>query len=223
MRKGVRRKSQEQNQTQELEKTESRNGNLNRPQKGDVTKVEPIRNEKDIRLIKKLLADNPRDFAIFTLGINTNLRASDLLRLTIGQVQHVKPGEQFSLREKKTQKVRSITMNKTVYEAVQKLLKSLGTSDLNKYLFQSRKHANGGMLTVGYLNRLVKAWCAEINIKGNFGSHSLRKTFGHSHRTRFGTDIPTLMVMFNHVTQRQTLDYLGIQGTEIRDAYLREI
>jgi hypothetical protein len=39
----------------------------------------------------------------------------------------------------------------------------------------------------------------------------------------FNTDIPTLMQMFNHASQRQTLAYLGIQPSEIKEAYLREI
>jgi hypothetical protein len=39
----------------------------------------------------------------------------------------------------------------------------------------------------------------------------------------FNTDVPTLMQMFNHSTQKQTLAYLGIQASEIKEAYLREI
>lgn len=198
--------------------------NPNHPKKGDSIKVEPIRNEKDIKLIKRMLSDRPRDFAIFVMGINTNLRASDLLRITIGQVQHVKPGEQFSIREKKTGKPRTITMNKTVYEAVQSLITTLYTSDPSAYLFQSnKKNTNGGRLSTPYLNSMVKSWCREINLRGNFGSHSLRKGFGYAHRTRFGTDIPTLMVMFNHSSQRQTLEYLGISSPDIESAYLKEI
>jgi integrase len=195
--------------------------NPNHPVKGAVIKVEPIRNEKDIKNIKKLLADKPRDLALFILGINTNLRASDLLRITIGHILNVSPGEKFSIREKKTGKLREITMNKTVYEAVQNLLKSLDTADKNAYLFQSRK--GRAKLTEGYLNMLVKGWCNQLNLKGNFGAHSLRKTWGHSHRTRFHTDIPTLMVMFNHSSQKQTLDYLCISATDVQDAYLKEI
>jgi len=84
----------------------------NRPQKGSSIKVEPIRHKKDIQLIKKLLADNLRDSAIFTLGINTNLRAGDLLRITVGQVRHLRPGEHFSVRENKTGKPRDITILK---------------------------------------------------------------------------------------------------------------
>lgn len=197
--------------------------NPNHPKPGSTIKVEPIRQEKDIKLIKRLLAEKPRNLAIFVLGINTNLRASDLLRIAIGQVLHLKPGEQFSIREKKTGKLRSITLNKTVHEAFQSLLKTLDISDPSAPLFQSHRRGKGGKLSEEYLNMLVKGWCREINLRGNYGSHTLRKTFGYIHRTKFKTDIPTLMVMFNHSSQRQTLDYLGIQQNDINDAYLCEI
>lgn len=193
----------------------------NRPRKGSTIKVEPIREPKDIRLIKKLLADRPRDLAIFTLGINTNLRAGDILRITVDQVCHLQPGEHFSIREQKTGKTRDVTVNKNVHEVLQSLLKTMPDVGAGEILFQSRKGRQA--LCVSYLNSLVKAWCREVNLKGNFGSHTLRKTFGYIHRTVFNTDIPTLMQMFNHASQRQTLTYLGIQPSEIKDAYLREI
>lgn len=193
----------------------------NRPQKGEFIKVEPIRKEKDIATIKKLLADKPRDLAIFTIGINTNLRASDLLKITVGQVRYLHPGDHFTLKEKKTGKERAITINKTVHDAIWNLLKTIPEAKDNDLLFQSRK--GGQALCVPYLNSLVKSWCKAINLKGNYGSHTLRKTFGYIHRTIFNTDIPTLMQMFNHTSQKQTLQYLGIQPSEIKDAYLKEI
>jgi len=48
---------------------------------------------------------------------------------------------------------------------------------------------------------------------------SLRKTWGFHQRVSFGTDLPTLMVCFNHSTQKQTLDYLCVQPEEIRNVY----
>jgi integrase len=80
-----------------------------------------------------------------------------------------------------------------------------------------------GPLTVPSVNRLVKSWCRAINLKGNYGSHTLRKTWGYHQRVSFGIDIPRLMVCFNHSTQRQTLDYLCIQPQEIRDVYQNEL
>ena len=66
--------------------------NYNRPKKGSQIKVEPIKKKRDIESIKKMLSDNPRNQALFTIGINTNLRASDLLSIKAGQVRELKPG-----------------------------------------------------------------------------------------------------------------------------------
>lgn len=192
--------------------------NINHPVKGSTIKVEPLKNERDIRNIKRLLRDHPRNLAIFTVGINTNLRASDLVLITVGNLKGVRPGEHFTIREQKTGKLKSITLNKTVYDVVQPLL---GDRPNTEPLFVSEKTKVA--LNPITINLLVKSWCRDINLRGNFGSHTLRKTFGYIHRTIFNTDIPTLMTMYNHSTQRQTLDYLCIQADEIQDAYLREI
>jgi integrase len=80
-----------------------------------------------------------------------------------------------------------------------------------------------GSLTVPSVVRLVKAWCKAINLQGNFGSHTLRKTWGYHQRVSFGTDIPRLMICFNHSSQRQTLDYLCIQPEEIKNVYENEL
>ena len=192
--------------------------NWNRPQQGDQIKVEPIRRKKDIDSIKKLIAGNARDSALFTLGINTNLRASDLLRIRAGQVRDLKPGDSIELKEKKTGKFRMVTLNKACIQAVQRLLASKSYAD-DDLLFLGQR----GPLTVPSVHRLVKGWCRDINLKGNYGSHSLRKTWGYHQRVTFGTDIPRLMVCFNHSTQRQTLDYLCIQPEEIKDVYQNEL
>ncbi len=189
--------------------------NTNRPAKGSQIKVQPITKLKDIKAIKKLLADNPRDFCLFVLGINTNLRASDLTQITVGMVKDKKPGDDLELKEKKTGKTRRITLNKSAISAIQPLL----LTDNHKPLFSSQR-GKGPLLTPS-INRLVKSWCKLINLKGNYGSHTLRKTFGYHQRVQLGTSIPELMVMFNHSTQRQTLDYLCIQAEEIKDAYMR--
>jgi integrase len=194
---------------------------LNHPKAGDQIKVEAIRTAKDIKAIKRLLADKPRDLAIFTMGTNTNLRAGDLLKITVGQVRNLKPEDHFELKEQKTGKAKAVTINKPVYDAIQALLATLPDALCSEPLFQSRKGKQA--LCVPYLNDLVKGWCREINLSGNYGSHTLRKTFGYIHRTVHNTDIPTLMTMFNHSSQKQTLAYLGIQASEIKDAYMKEI
>ena len=189
--------------------------NPNHPKKGSTIKVEPIRHLKDIKAIKRLLQDSPRDFCLFTLGINTNLRASDLLAITAGMVRNE---EELVLKEKKTGKERRITLNTTTQKAIQRLLDSREYDDDDR-LFQGQR----GPLTVPTVNRLVKGWCKAINLKGNYGSHTLRKTFGYHQRVTYGRGLPELMTVFNHSTQKQTLDYLCVQPEEIRDIYLNEL
>jgi integrase len=192
--------------------------NRNRPQKGDQIKVDPIKKRKDIESIKKLLADEPRNLALFTTGINTNLRASDLLMIKVGQVRGLKPGDEIELKEKKTSKLRRVTLNKSCIQVIQRLLATRSYDDAVPLFVGQR-----GPLTVSSVHRLVKGWCRAINLRGNYGSHSLRKTWGYHQRVTFGVDIPRLMVCFNHSTQRQTLDYLCIQPEEIKDVYQNEL
>lgn len=193
--------------------------NSNRPATGSTISVEPIRNPRDIKAIKRLLADRPRDLALFTLGINTNLRASDLVALTVDMVADLRAADTIQLREIKTSKVRRITLNKAVVDSLQTLLRAT-TPRPSDPLFMSQR---GGALTVPSVSRLVKGWCKSINLKGSYASHTLRKTWGYHQRVTFGTGLPELMVCFNHSTQRQTLDYLCIQPSEIRDVYLNEL
>ena len=80
--------------------------NSNHPKKGSTTKVDPIKSTKNIQTIKKQLADNPLDYALFVVGINTNLRASDLLSIKVHQVKDLNPNDEIVLNEKKTKKPR---------------------------------------------------------------------------------------------------------------------
>lgn len=190
---------------------------------GEKIKVEPIKSEKDINRIIQNLTGHPRNLALFVVGINTNFRASDLLKLKVSDVKYLKPGDHFCSYEKKTGKGRLTTLNEPACEVIQALLVSMPDCIDNDLLFQSRRSdgGNGQGLSVSTFSTMVKSWCGHL--RGNYGSHTLRKTFGYIHRTVFNTDIPTLMDMFNHSNQRQTLAYLGVQAAEIKEAYMKGI
>lgn len=52
-----------------------------------MTTVEPIRNKDEIKKVEKILAhQSQRDLVLFTLGINSGLRISDILALNVGDV-----------------------------------------------------------------------------------------------------------------------------------------
>lgn len=194
--------------------------NPNHPTKGSSIKVEPIRKKKAIENIKKILQDKPRDLCLFTLGINTAYRANELLSIRFEQVNLVNVGDTLTLKQTKTKNYRMVTLNRTSVEAlrlyVQDHCHNLSDDD---FIFRSQR---GQVLTVPTVTNMVKKWCADIGLKGNFGSHSLRKTWGYWQYKR-STPLPLLMEAFGHATQQQTLTYLCIQATEISQIYDMEL
>ena len=196
-------------------------GNLNHPKKGSSIKVEPIRSARSIKSIKRLLKDNPRDLCLFTFGINTAYRAGEILSLKVGQVAHLKAGDRLEIKQSKSGKYRAVMLNKIVVEAIQDWLVIHPDPRPAAALYYSQK--TNKALTVPTLTRMVKTWCNTIGLKGNYGSHSMRKSWGYHQRMKNKQPIPLLMVAFGHSTQAQTLDYLCIQDEEVSGLYGMEL
>jgi integrase len=195
--------------------------NPNHPKKGSAIKVEPIRDKKAIDRIKKQLRDAPRDLCLFILGINTAYRANELLAIKVGDVRHLQPGDVLTRKQSKTNKYRGVVLNPTAQAAIQTWLRSEPGQRLTDadYLFTGKR----GVLQVSTVSTMVKTWCQNVGLKGNYGSHTLRKTWGYWQRKERGTAIPLLMEAFRHATQRQTLEYLGIEANEIAEIYDLEL
>src|SRR6056297_2345482 len=112
--------------------------NPNHPKKGDTITVEPIRKIEDIKALKKLLSDRPRDLLLFTMGVNNGLRIGDLLSLKVKDVAGVKAGDTVRVREQKTGKINILVINKATYKVLSNYLKQRNP-DPEEYLFPSRK------------------------------------------------------------------------------------
>ena len=194
--------------------------NPNHPKKGAKILVHPIQNVKDIQSIKTLLSDRPRDLLLFTLGINNGIRTGDLLKLKVSDLKDLKPGDSIQITESKTKKTNTLVINKEVHKALRHFLVTQNPKD-EDYLFQSRQ--KGQALTVMYVNRLVKSWCMALNLPGNYGAHTLRKTFGYIQRTKFGVGFEVLCRRFNHSSPAITMRYLGITDSEVYSILQNEI
>ncbi len=181
--------------------------------------VDPIRDTKDIGVIKGTLAHRPRDLALFVLGIHLGLRGGDLLRLRWRDVLGVDRRllTRVVVTEQKTGKQRSIALQENAKKALQGWLQVVGIPELDKLIFPS---ANGGPLTIQRLHQLVREWTRESGVEGRFGTHTLRKTYGFQLRSK-GVDIVTLMTVFGHSSQKITLRYIGIEQGEIDEANLK--
>ena len=192
----------------------------NHPKKGDNITVEPIRRIEDIKSISKLLHDSPRNHLLFTMGINNGLRAGDLLKLKVKAVRNLKVGDTLNIKESKTGKDNILVVNKAVYKSLKTYLKKIqpGSSD---YLFASRK--GNKAITIQAVNNMIKKWARAINLEGNYGAHTLRKTWGYMQRTRYGVGFEIICKRYNHSSPAVTMRYLGIQDKEVHETLMNEI
>jgi integrase len=182
-----------------------------------------MRKMKDIENIKKILKDGKsiRNYCVFICGINWALRASDLLAIKLGDVRDLQTRQTKAITEKKTGKTNYITMNTATRDALDLYLTQRKNNlEDNEPLFLSQKSES---LTVRSLNRLVQQWTDSINLKGHFGSHSLRKTWGYVQRKEFGTPIELIQERYKHSSPAITRLYLGIEREEVEEINLKAI
>lgn len=187
------------------------NQSANHPKKGSTIVVEPLRTLEDVAKVKAKLSG--RNLVLFTMGVNTNLRAGDLLSLRVSDIDWV-TGE-IVLREQKTDKRRHIAIS----PGVMSLLRDYRPAD--GLLFPSGK--GGGEMSVSTLNNMVKMWCFRAGIRGNFGSHTMRKTWAYIQYKVFGTSLELISRELNHSSMRTTYAYLGIMPEDVKQAYMNEI
>lgn len=183
--------------------------------------VEPIRDRKRIAHIKNLLRGQSRyrDLLLFVVGINTALRISDLLALRIGDFlddqQRVK--RRFWIRERKRGKRHEVAVNDSIRETLTEYLAAHPdvASDPKHFLFFNPK--NNTYITPikrGQAWKFISGICRQVGLRGNFGTHSLRKTWGYHARLQ-GVDLALIMHKLNHASLVYTKRYLGITDDEL--------
>lgn len=190
--------------------------------------VQPIRDKSKIDGIKKLLrAGNTRDYVLFTLGINSGLRISDLLTLTIGDVtlkgkRSAVVSDRITIKESKTGKTKDFPLGETAKKALKEYIRARGCdcsdeADRALPLFPSRK-GNGAISRI-QAYRILNEAARVVGIDDRIGTHTLRKTFAY-HAYQSGYDISMIQKLLNHSSPGVTLRYIGITQDEMDNVYL---
>ena len=187
-------------------------------------KVEPIRKPADIKKIKKLLLSQGklRDYCLFITGINSGLRTQDILALRIGQVDDVGVGERVSIIEKKTGKPNVLIINEEIRSALDKYLATRPERKPDEYLFLSRKYVNKA-ISVYAVTHYIQSWCDQIGLKGNYGAHTMRKTWTYQMRVQHNVPWEKLSKRLNHSSPSVTRRYLGIQDEEVEEILMYKV
>lgn len=180
--------------------------------------VEPIRDRAKIQAMKSYLKEkNLRDYALFTLGINVGLRINDLLKLRVGDIidGQGRVLEKITVYELKSDKI--FIIGESGREAIIEYLESRKGCSLNESLFPSRK--GQGPIQRGQVCKILSKAAKMVGIKEPVGTQSLRKTFGYW-AYRSGQDVSRIQMLFNHISPKLTLSYIGVTQEEMKDVYL---
>ena len=182
--------------------------------------VEPIRDPKKLTAMKAVLANGKmgqRNLVLFSVGINTAYRISDLRQLQLSDVltisrQRVVVKERLTLKEQKTSKINSIILSTHLRSLIRAYVEEsfpdyLQQQDLDHYLFPSRSGTDQP-LNRSQLWRILSGAADAVGVE-HVGTHSMRKTFGY-HLYKQGTPLEIIQTLLNHSSARETLRYIGI-------------
>lgn len=197
--------------------------------------AEPIKSMDDILRISEYLISNERyrDNMLFILGINFGLRVSDLRTLRFSHIinDNFEFKNTFPVFEKKTRNTRKrkqnryITVNNAVIEAVTLFLENTPKISLSDYMFRSEVNYQNGVnepLHRNSFDNILKGIAADLGLTMKVSTHTLRKTWAYHQMVMSGNDPRKLLLLqkaMGHSTSAQTLDYIGITGDEIEEAY----
>lgn len=167
-------------------------------------KVQPLRDTAMIASVKDILKKRSYKYYImFTIGINTGLRVSDILTLKVSDVSY---RSHILIREQKTDKDKRFLINDQLQKELQRYIKSEHLMDHN-YLITSNKGTNQHIGRV-QAYRVLHYAADQLGLR-EIGTHTMRKTFGYWHYKQY-KDVAILQSIFNHSSPSITLEYIGI-------------
>ncbi|EAD9125247.1 site-specific integrase [Listeria monocytogenes] len=185
--------------------------------------VQPIKNLEKIALMKTILSQGDfgeRNVLLFSIGINTAYRISDLLSLKLSDVleiyrQKVRVKSRLKMTEQKTEKNNSVILTKKLQKdiwdfVVKEHAQAIDQQDLDHYLFTSRKKKAGERPLTRQQGWYIISEAGKKAGLENLGTHSMRKTFGY-HLYKNGVGLELIQVLLNHSSPRITLRYIGIE------------
>ena len=153
------------------------------------------------------------------VGINTALRISDLLQLQINDFldEQGRNRRRFWIKECKRGKRQEIVINTSIREALDDYLAAYPNivDDSNSFVFfNSSTNEYSLPIKRGQAWKFITSIFREAGLSGNYGTHSLRKTWGYHTRIQ-GVDLALIMQKLNHESIAYTKRYLGITDDEL--------
>jgi integrase len=160
--------------------------------------------------VPKSKARRQRELALFNLGVDSKLRACDLVSLRVRDVCHRdRVAARAVVMQHKTQRPVQFEVTPSTREAVDARIRQAGLK-ANDHLFPSRVHRRPHLGTRQYA-RILDGWVEEIGLDPTaYGTHSMRRTKPTLiyRRTK---NLRAVQLLLGHTKLESTVRYLGIE------------
>ncbi len=164
--------------------------------------VEPIRDINTVNdIMDYLKIENERDYVLFSFGIYSGLRISDILKL---RVRDIRNKQYIYMRERKTGKEKRFIICKELKNIFDSYIKNKKDYE---YLFNSRKGLNKP-ITRQRAYMILKDAGERFGLD-SIGTHTLRKTFGYF-LYKQTKDILVVKEVLGHSDVSITRRYIGL-------------
>jgi integrase/recombinase XerC len=178
----------------------------------------PIREERDPAILLKteykallqVAGENPRDFAIVMLFLQSGLRVSELVNLKVGDVSF--ETREMTIRQGKGRKDRIVPLIGQAAEALKSYLAVRPDSEY-EHVFLARNKTSMDPRSVRYR---IHKYYQEAGIKKKASVHTLRHTFS-THQVASGLPLPQLKEILGHRQLETTYKYVHLVKTGLRE------
>ena len=184
--------------------------------------VEAVKTVEQRQQVEAHLAGQGVIYAdIWKVGVNTALRISDLLSLTMDDVRKLIPDQPaLNIKEQKTGKPRKIVVNQSALGVMQRRLTDHPD---HTWLFQSdaanrNRREPPKPINRRSVSRVFERVGQKVAPKVALGTHSMRKTRGFAMH-KAGRSIESIAKVLNHSSPAVTMRYIGLVQQDIDESY----
>ena len=166
--------------------------------------------------------NNPRDRALWILGVKTGLRISELLSLKIADVlEHGSISGFVTVKKSSTKgklESKTLPLTASARTALKELLDYFGFDQMDRPLFKSSQGEQA--ITRMQAHRILKAAYSELKLSGKCATHTMRKSFAHRMHKVMGEKIEKTQVALGHKSLSSTSSYIQVSRDEVEQAIM---
>lgn len=178
--------------------------------------IKPILTDDEVDKINKEIVNRQtyaafRDYVIFNLLINTGLRISECLNLTVSDLKMM--DEEIVIRDPKNSKERVIYPSIRIYKLINKYIEVRGNIKNTDHLFITTLDTKLNKRT--FQERLAN-YAKSAKVEKKVSPHMLRRTYAKN-AIKAGMDVFTLAQLLGHSTLQVTREYAQLYGPDLKE------